>query len=82
MENKDSRLKVPLSVQIAMASVGNDIKHEKVKIEMIKDGFQLIWGIRKASEWVLDIKSEKNEQMDTAFTGFLGGIRWPASGPS
>ena len=81
---------VPLSVQIAMASVGNDIKHEKVKIEMIKDGFQLIWGVRKASEWVLDIKSEKktaifalpHEQMDTAFTGFLGGIRRPASDPS
>ena len=62
MENKDSRRMVPLSVQIAMASVGNDIKHEKVKIEMIKDGFQLIWGVRKASEWVLDIKSEKKRQ--------------------
>ena len=60
MENKDSRRN--LSVQIAMASVGNDIKHEKVKIEMIKDGFQLIWGVRKASEWVLDIKSEKKRQ--------------------
>src|SRR4029434_3677722 len=54
---------VPLSVQIAMASVGNDIKHEKVKIEMIKDGFQLIWGVRKASEWVLDIKSERRYLM-------------------
>lgn len=35
----------PLSVQIAMAVIGDDTEYEKIKADMIKDGFQQVWGV-------------------------------------
>lgn len=62
MDNQDSCHKAPLSVQIAMAMIGDDKEYEKIKASMIKDGFQHVWGVRKASEWILQIKSEKKRK--------------------
>lgn len=62
MDIQDSSHKVPLSMQIATAAIGNDQKRDKLKAEMMRDGFQTVWGVRKASEWVLEQKSEKKRK--------------------
>lgn len=64
MDSQDSSRKVPLSVQIAMAMIGNDDDILKIKADMIREGFQTVWGVRKASEWILQLKSAKDVTRD------------------